>query len=181
MQEPDFLYLIENGFNVKRFHTEPLIREDTVGHHSAGVAGIIFWLYGKNKPSIELIEAALFHDIAEYSTGDTPAQAKWVNPDLHRELYRTEDAIWQELNRLPPHKALDTDGEFVLMYADNMECVKKVLHEMEMGNTRICFVAERIFEKVKERRIIQKLDSQIQERAFELLSHYEWRFRNASK
>jgi 5'-deoxynucleotidase YfbR-like HD superfamily hydrolase len=60
----------------KRFHT---VREDNesqrIGEHSFGVALIIVQLHPD--PSVNLIKAALYHDLAEGALGDIPATAKW--------------------------------------------------------------------------------------------------------
>jgi hypothetical protein len=45
-------------------------------------------------PSMNLIRAALWHDVTERWAGDTPAPAKYqINPELGRVLAETEDQI----------------------------------------------------------------------------------------
>jgi len=67
--------------NVKRYHTFPIIGEQTVGHHSHRVALILIYLTD-GKLSSNLLKAALFHDLAELHTGDIPATTKWSHPNI---------------------------------------------------------------------------------------------------
>ena len=76
--------------NVKRYHTFPIIGEQTVGHHSHRVALLLIYLTN-GKLSCNLIKAALFHDLAEIHTGDIPATTKWAHPNIADLLKRIEN------------------------------------------------------------------------------------------
>ena len=76
--------LVKTAAGIKRYHTVDGI-EDTVGHHSHGVACLCLYLTD-NAASAALLRAALLHDVEEIFTGDIPAQVKWQNPGLNEEL-----------------------------------------------------------------------------------------------
>ena len=66
---------------VRRYHTVPDEgRGQTVAEHSWGVAMLIA-TYHPN-PSVNLLKAALNHDLSESITGDLPATVKWKHPGL---------------------------------------------------------------------------------------------------
>lgn len=122
---------IRRGFNVTRYHNRPTIREETVGHHSANVAALCLVL--KPDCSRELLVLALMHDVPEGYTGDTPAPAKWDNPELGAALTEAElkyaqcqDIPWPNVS----------EEEFTLLkIADMLDLVLRSLEEMRMGNT----------------------------------------------
>jgi 5'-deoxynucleotidase YfbR-like HD superfamily hydrolase len=107
------VYLIQ-AFEVKRWHTETVLREQNVGNHSARV---VMWitLFHPN-PSAALLKAAALHDVEERVTGDIPHWAKHTNPNLRiaaAEVERTtrehfglgfelsdEDRTWLEASDL---------------------------------------------------------------------------------
>jgi len=75
---------------VKRWHTHSyMIYEDTVGHHSHGVAMIILILHPD--PSAALLKAALLHDLGEKRVGDMSHWVKKDNPGLSVTLSSMED------------------------------------------------------------------------------------------
>lgn len=164
-----------SGFYVKRFHTENVIKEDTVGHHSANVAALVFWLYRPNRPSIELVEAALLHDVAEYETGDVPAHAKWKSKDLKAILDFAEGQAWEAHNEMPPDKILSTDDYHALKFCDSIDLAIKVVHEMSMGNRTVKHVFRRLLPGLRGG--IHLLDSRLQYRAEHLLNVTEERFK----
>lgn len=67
---------------VQRYHANPDLARygDTVGHHQAMVAQILFALHPS--PSMALIHAALHHDCGEAGVGDMPGPLKHKNPLL---------------------------------------------------------------------------------------------------
>ena len=62
------------GSDVKRYHTVTTLTSETVGHHSHGVA--LLCLLFDPKASRELLMSAMYHDLAEFQTGDIPSPAK---------------------------------------------------------------------------------------------------------
>lgn len=75
MSALDFIY---HAGVTRRFHTWPVLRQQTVADHSWHVAMLVQYIFGREEPGItmELIMAALTHDMAECKVGDLPAPAK---------------------------------------------------------------------------------------------------------
>lgn len=121
---------IRNGHNVKRFHTTERIREETVGHHSAGVASIILRL--DPECSKDILVAALMHDVPEAYTGDVPATAKWDHDGLADCLAEMEIAYINGVNI--PDVALTVEEMYLLKLADMLDLVLSSLEEMGRGN-----------------------------------------------
>jgi 5'-deoxynucleotidase YfbR-like HD superfamily hydrolase len=117
------------GAWVRRYHTEPRIQEETVGHHSHGVAAILIILYPD--ASTNLLKAAIVHDLEEKMTGDMPAPAK-------REMgvRQVFEEYGQRLRRaaglaIPPLTEME---EVMLKFADCLHGALSSLREMEIGN-----------------------------------------------
>lgn len=125
------LNLARSANGVRRYHTlTNVLTPETVGHHTCGVIGILFAIYDQ-KPSINLIEAALYHDTPEYITGDTPATAKWDFPSIKMSL----DAAELEVTNAVGHVINLTAEEAVaLKFADMMDLVFKTTGEARLGN-----------------------------------------------
>jgi 5'-deoxynucleotidase YfbR-like HD superfamily hydrolase len=91
-QKTDYGYLRE-AFMVRRYHTTGHVsRDETVGHHTANVMAILFYLYDDGPPLL-LLKAALHHDATELATGDIPATAKWAHPGLAEALLKAEKEV----------------------------------------------------------------------------------------
>jgi 5'-deoxynucleotidase YfbR-like HD superfamily hydrolase len=121
---------IRNGFQVRRYHTCRRLQTETVGHHSANIQAIII----KVDPaaSRELLIAALFHDVAEYYTGDVPYPYKRDNPGVKKEL-DADEGIWMRKHSIP--QPMITPKEAALLkFADMMELVLTSIEELNMGN-----------------------------------------------
>lgn len=114
------------------------LREETVGHHSHGVAMLCVLLC----PSVsaDLLKAALMHDLAEQITGDIPSPAK-------REYYHGGN--FDELERrLINESGLKfpslTDYEKrILKLADIAHGALFCVRELELGNRRMRTVLRR--------------------------------------
>ena len=138
---------IRRGGNVKRWHTTPVHNHQSVAAHSWGVAAILLEIAG-SQLSVPLLEAAIYHDIAEYDTGDIPAQVKWANPDICKALDRLEKVVEKEL-------AVDTslsDVQIVLLKtADLLELCWFCLEERRMGNKNMDEIMSRVDENMLKR------------------------------
>ena len=163
------LTYFREAMNVKRFHTESLIREDTIGHHSANVAGIIMYLYYPEIPSGNLLAAALCHDVAERTTGDTPATAKWASKILKDALLRMETGVHEKNEIHFPDYILSNDEVNMLKFADGVELGLKCMHERDMGNSTVEYIIPRIATHVAEVLENQPLDSRFRRKAEALL------------
>ena len=125
-----------NGSEVKRYHTVRTLQEETVGHHSHGVALYCCFL---TNPSANLLIAALVHDLAEHQLGDIPSPAK------------KKYGIGEQVNELEARLLKDhhfdvelTDAEKrVLKLADIFQGMSFCLREMQLGNRRMREVFDR--------------------------------------
>jgi len=129
---------LRRGMAVRRFHTVPGECE-TVGHHSAGVALLIATL----NPfcSAALLKAALTHDLAEWVTGDVPAQVKWANPQLADDWEQLEQGIMKEWNL--DAGTLTPDELLWLKWCDTLDLMLHARDQMRLGNSYYRLIYER--------------------------------------
>jgi 5'-deoxynucleotidase YfbR-like HD superfamily hydrolase len=133
--------------NVLRFHTLPPVKPETVGHHSAGVA-ILCIVIAEHKPSVQLLMAALLHDMHEGMTGDIPAMSKWASPKLRAAL---DDLEEQFTHHYLPFPAILTDYERrVLKQADMLDLCFKAKEEVDIGNREYSVVLNRGVKYLRE-------------------------------
>lgn len=81
--------------------------------------------------SAALLKAALFHDLPEITTGDVPAVAKWINPELKDILQQIEDRFIEAYELEQPLTAFELR---VLEWCDMMELIMYCMEEVKMGN-----------------------------------------------
>lgn len=120
---------IRLGGHVKRYHTVQVHKEQTVAAHSWGVATILLDVCHPGDIDVSILKDALYHDVAEYDTGDVPAQAKWANPKLGLALGDLERAIEEKLEIQP-----NSDNHPLLKAADLLELLWYCFEETRMGN-----------------------------------------------
>ena len=79
---------------VKRWHVQPTLRQQTVAEHSFGVMMLLRQVVDGNVFSDEsilnMLLAAMHHDLPELMTGDIPADVKRRHPELDALLNRIE-------------------------------------------------------------------------------------------
>lgn len=126
------LHFIRRGGETQRFHTALTIQSDTVGHHSFGVAWMV-WMLMESTPSMHLIMAALAHDLPEHHTGDIPGPAK--RSMGIREQMHTEESIL--LTKAGMDFSLTSEENRVLKMADSMDGMIFCVRERGMGNQEI--------------------------------------------
>jgi len=119
-----------NGSAVKRFHTIPTINEETVGQHSFGVAMVVLAIT-EQKASTTLLRAALFHDMAEGITGDTPFTSKAAFPMVKYALAAVEED-WEKQNGF--HIELDERDRNTLKWADMIQLLLYCKMQRDLGN-----------------------------------------------
>lgn len=128
----DRIQQFRHGGQVKRYHTWPTLREQSVGAHSHGVAMIIMQLTDYTASPF-LLMAALAHDIAEAWTGDMPAQVKWRSAALKEALAVEEERINNDLN-INFEQALDINEQMLLKAADMLDLMFYCYEERALGN-----------------------------------------------
>ncbi len=120
---------IRAGGRVRRWHTIPVINEETVAHHSWGVATVLLALWPDC--SRELLVAALYHDVHESVTGDIPKPAFWRNPNLADVVDDIEEDVQRELGITP---ALTDKEKEQLAIADMFDLCFRCEEEILLGN-----------------------------------------------
>lgn len=126
------------GSEVKRYHTVTTLVQETVGHHSHGVAMLCYLLCAA--PSADLIYMALVHDLAESQTGDIPSPAKreyGIGEQVHELEARLLFSAGLSVRNLSPAE------ERVLKLADLAQGALFCVREMSLGNSRMVDVFNR--------------------------------------
>jgi 5'-deoxynucleotidase YfbR-like HD superfamily hydrolase len=86
------------------------------------------------QPRIEMLKAALTHDLAESVTGDTPATAKWSSIQLNQSLNVLEDNFNK---RMGIDFVLLPEEQECIKWADMLELIMYCQAEVDMGNTKM--------------------------------------------
>jgi len=122
---------IRSGYKVQRFHTQPRIHADTVGHHSANVAVLVLAFSPLCRK--EVLVEALMHDVAEVETGDTPATVKNWDKKVRDALDWLEERF-RAKNKIPTPD-LRNDEKALLHFVDRLESLLSAQEEVNMGNS----------------------------------------------
>ena len=119
---------------VKRYHTWPVIREQTVAEHTWHVLRIYDQLFGL--PSVNLVRAVMYHDVGEVKTGDAPFPVKRENPDLKAAYDRIEaDHRGKLLEGADPESKITAKEYRRLKMCDLLEMWEYGVEEQAKGNT----------------------------------------------
>lgn len=125
---------------VKRWHTAPMNREQTVAEHSGQALSLLFMLHPD--PSVALIKALLWHDSSERVVGDVPAPIRRQRPDFA--------AVYEDMERIVA-ATLHPDTCVNLMHDDRrwlkaIDVLELVLHcqdEIMLGNVHAGTIKDR--------------------------------------
>ncbi len=135
---------IEGG-RVERCHCFPTNSRPTVGLHTFGAVSMLLILCPD--PTINMIKALQFHDMAERFLGDMPAPAKHRDPSLGDHYEIVEREILIEYGMSP---TLDKREKEWVNAMDLMEFLMFIKHELNLGNkyaqqrfNRICAYIEK--------------------------------------
>lgn len=134
----DVINFITAGAAVSRYHTCELLKSETVGHHSHGVA--LLCMVIDPDCSFDLVKAALLHDMAEQRTGDIPSPAK-RELGIGGELEVIEHRILKENGFAFPN--LSEQEQLTLKLADIAHGAIKCAREVNMGNSTMRIVYDR--------------------------------------
>lgn len=116
---------------VKRCHTERVLRPQTVAQHSWGVATILLMVHPE--ADAKLLRAALWHDVSERAMGDIPSPVKWASEEMHAAIEALEDDINKQWDIMP--KGLTEAERALLKFCDAFEFYLWTREEIAMGNT----------------------------------------------
>lgn len=130
------LDFIQSGRRTVRYHGLPMLDFQRIDAHSFGVAILtrILVPYATPERRARLMEAALYHDLAEWKTGDIPAPTKRVIPGLRDACQKYEDELMAPLGLVVD---LDDRDSRVLKLADAAEGCLHCIYERYMGNSYI--------------------------------------------
>lgn len=129
--ENDVLHSARWGGQVKRYHTWPTLRQQSVGEHSWQVARIYREIWGCPRPVVW--EYILLHDVGEIITGDIPFQSKARFPELKAAAKEAEQKAMIMVGAVPG--VLTAQEERRVKFCDLMEMLEFSIEEMQMGNT----------------------------------------------
>jgi 5'-deoxynucleotidase YfbR-like HD superfamily hydrolase len=138
------LKFIMDGGEVTRYHTTRTIQDESVGHHSFGVA---MYCYLLCRPSANLLIAALVHDLAEHMTGDSPAPAK-KELGIGDMVNALEERLLTEVGF---NIALTESEKRTLKLADIFQGMAFCVRELQMGNKNMDAIFWRYATYAKER------------------------------
>lgn len=126
------------GGTVRRYHTHRLHRAPNNAEHQWGVAMLVDHIFceasGCSSPPPKMILAALYHDVAEYDTGDMPAWVKRTT-DLGDHINAIEAGVNERLDIGSLLANLSGPEKHILKCADELEHLWTCLDERRLGNT----------------------------------------------
>ncbi len=124
----DLAYIRRSG-TVTRFHIHRRLLDHSIGLHSWNVANIVQAVApGCRK---EVILAAMWHDVPEYTTGDPPADFKYANPEIAAGYNRADLAVHEQIGT---KLYLTAEERALLKWADIVDLAAQSLDEIEVGN-----------------------------------------------
>lgn len=126
---PTLMTLMEGG-TVERWHVER-IPGQSVAAHSHGVAVIICFIVPQAELTARLLQAALFHDLAEKLSGDLPAPVKWDYPDMAKFLDRLSEDVEAALGI---NVFLSPREKVILKIADYLDAMFYCYEQRKRGN-----------------------------------------------
>lgn len=123
--------MVERSARVRRYHTEPVVHQQTVGEHTYGVMWLVY-LLSDGDVSRNLLLAAMMHDAPEHETGDIPAPVKRTG-GIKAMFDTLEDRAMRDLQLAFPEL---TEAEAAtLKMADCLEGMLFCSWELKRGNT----------------------------------------------
>jgi hypothetical protein len=122
------------GGETARFHTCTMLRPDTVGQHSYGVACVMMHVYPA--APARLLRACLKHDMAEQFTGDMPSPAK-RGLGIREQFAAYEDEFLDSVGI--GAEPLSAAQAWLLKFCDSADGTRVCIRERSMGNRRIEF------------------------------------------
>jgi 5'-deoxynucleotidase YfbR-like HD superfamily hydrolase len=131
--------------SVRRYHTWPVIREQTVADHSFHVLRLYWTLFGYVPP--EIASYIIWHDMGELWTGDLPYPVKRDNYALKKTCDDIEQQALAEMGG--DTASITTDQEKRVKFCDLLEMLEYALHEVSLGNQYATVVVSRIVTALK--------------------------------
>lgn len=134
------------GGTVERMHTRRHLTPYSVAEHSFGVAMMVLALTN-DAASVDLLKAALFHDLAEQMTGDVPATMKLADMIVNARLARAETAFDLKYGT---KVELEPSELAILKLADLLDLLWFCVTEKSMGVTHFDDVVKKVDELISK-------------------------------
>lgn len=137
------------ALEVRRWHTWPHLKPQSVGEHSAQVLRILLAIW-PDAPRHLMIHCVV-HDIGEGTSGDPPYPIKAQNPLLKTECDRIERQAHLAMClpwALPPPQVLSPAEKLVFKLAEFQDMFEWSLNEIALGNVYANLVADRCYVQV---------------------------------
>lgn len=135
----DAVAVVKSGRLTRRFHCYHMNAPQRVDAHSWGVAMFVYILT-RGEPSINLLMAALTHDLAEFRTGDIPSPIK-RRLEIGDKVARLEAAVLAPAN-LSFETRLGGREPRILALADIADALATLYEEQGTGNRSLDGVLE---------------------------------------
>jgi len=130
----EILKFIFFGGKTKRFHTSDTLTTQTIAEHSFGVAWICYLI--SENPSVNLILAALAHDLPEQHYGDMNGWAKQKTPALGEMINNLEEDLARRYSLFFFDK-LSEDEQRILQIADRIDGMMFCIRERVFGSKAV--------------------------------------------
>lgn len=121
--------------HVERCHNTFHHGEYSDGLHSYHVVSLLLILHPS--PRVELLKAALWHDMPERFLGDLPAPAKWYNPELNREYLAAEEEVLAHFGEPGLFEVLTVAEKQWLHACDRLELLLWCEDQLAAGNQHV--------------------------------------------
>lgn len=151
MTEQQLLGYLSRASWVRRYHNRPLHQQDTVGRHSFMVVWFV-WYLSDGDVSVNLLMAALHHDVPEAIVSDLSAPIKRiVNAAAPGVLDGLESQI-RDASGIPDYGGdLNEYDRLIIKLADRLDGALFTAHEVfGMGNRALLGVYQRYCEYLQE-------------------------------
>ncbi len=153
---------IRRGGTVMRYHTHRMQNRPNNAAHQWGVAALLIEIYREaydkpeydwpQLPANDLLTFALFHDVAEYDTGDSPAWVKRAHPAVKMGLDSAEAAAIEAIGLgqlLPKYNGFTEEERALVKACDDLEHLWTCLEERRAGNTDVDVMFHRGWRGIK--------------------------------
>jgi 5'-deoxynucleotidase YfbR-like HD superfamily hydrolase len=131
MKRADIVTSTRHAGNVRRYHTHPTLRQQTVADHSWHVMRIFLELF-PDAVTVEVLTYILYHDIAEIGTGDLPFPVKAAHPGLAEVMHDVEAEVLDNMGVVLPD--LTSRERVLVKVCDLCEMFEWGREEVTMGN-----------------------------------------------
>lgn len=130
--------MILQAGQVRRYHTKPMANPQTIADHTWGVMVILDQIYDKLAPTEDrlkgrpkVLKYALYHDVAEFVTGDCPYTAKRLLGKAFQKLEAKAEKFLQIDKSMPE---LNDEEMTYFKIADMFELMHFCTEQIKQGN-----------------------------------------------